>query len=568
MTRAYDLLVVGGGPAGTTLATLVKKYAPHRRVVLLEREPGPRHHIGESLLPGLVPVLREMGAFEKIDRAGFPRKIGANYVWGKDRTPWENDFNEINVSEMIERYGGLPAGIEYAWQVRRSVYDEILLRHARSCGVEVRRGPAAAAEGIIEEDGRIAGVTLRGGRRLRAEFTADCSGQIGFLSRFRRVREYNKALRNVAGYSYYRGARWKYTFTGHPDKTKIFVCSLPQGWLWYIPIEKDLVSVGLVTQVSYLRRRGTTDLRALHREAVRDCAEIRPLLAKARRERDFDGTGKDFFTQNDWSYLNVAAAGPGWLAAGDAAVFVDPILSSGVTLAHLCGHRAAYTLLTWWAERQPAVRGLLWPDYDRFCREVAAQYLAMALFWYGNDPCAERWWGRARRLQRAWLPVKLTDKCAFVTVAAGVTQHYERIFAATGIDDERGPTPEELPFCKAVLGGGPRDPGPGGDDGVPRLKCRRRVEYTFLPARGGGRLKPVKRLRFLLHDHDDPVQDAFNPRRIVTRYHLELLELINGRRTLRQALEEGARRGIARWWLDRNARGFLSDLRTQGVLAP
>ncbi|MBI3565721.1 MAG: tryptophan 7-halogenase, partial [Elusimicrobia bacterium] len=116
-----DLLVVGGGPAGATLAGLVKKYAPDLRVTLLEKAPGPRHHVGESLLPGLVPVLRELGVFEKIDSAGFPKKIGANYQWGMDGEVWENDFNDVNVSEMLKR-GGLPPKIEYAWQVRRSKY--------------------------------------------------------------------------------------------------------------------------------------------------------------------------------------------------------------------------------------------------------------------------------------------------------------------------------------------------------------------------------------------------------------------------------------------------------------
>src|SRR6185503_14545996 len=103
----------GGGPAGTTLATLVKKYDPGRRVLLLEKTPFPRHHVGESLLPGLVPVLKEMGVFEAVDGAGFPKKIGANYQWGRDGKVWENDFNEVNLQSMLERYGKIPERIEY-----------------------------------------------------------------------------------------------------------------------------------------------------------------------------------------------------------------------------------------------------------------------------------------------------------------------------------------------------------------------------------------------------------------------------------------------------------------------
>ena len=136
-----------------------------------------------------MPVLKELGVFEKIDAAGFPRKIGANYVWGESKEPWENDFNDVNVSEMLER-GGIPEKLEYAWQVRRSEYDEILLRHAESLGVEVVRG--ASADGILEETGAITGLRWRdagGVERTTAGLVADCSGQKGFLSRFRRIRE-------------------------------------------------------------------------------------------------------------------------------------------------------------------------------------------------------------------------------------------------------------------------------------------------------------------------------------------------------------------------------------------
>ena len=262
LSERVDLVVIGGGPAGD--AGLVKLHAPERRVILLEKAKGPRHHVGESLLPGLVPVLKELGVFAAVDAAGFPRKIGANYVWGKDREPWENDFNDVNVSVMLKR-GALPEKIEYSWQVRRSVYDEILLKRAESLGVEVVRD--AVADGILEEGERIAGVRWRGAdgapRETRAALVADCSGQNGFLSRFRRIREYNENLKNVAGYAYYKGAKWKYEFSGHPDKTKIFICSVAAGWFWYIPIDKGIVSIGLVSSVERLKELGG-DLEAIY----------------------------------------------------------------------------------------------------------------------------------------------------------------------------------------------------------------------------------------------------------------------------------------------------------------
>jgi FAD-dependent halogenase len=570
-TERTDLVVIGAGPAGTTLAGLVKKYSPERRVILLEKAAGPRHHIGESLLPGLVPVLKELGVYEKIDAAGFPRKIGANYQWGLNGDVWENDFNDVNVSEMMAR-GGIPEKIEYSWQVRRSRYDEILLEHARGLGVEIVRG--AIAEAPLEgAEGRIEGVRARIGAEtveFRADFTADCSGQSGFLSRFRRVRDYNAGLKNVAGYSYWRGAEWKYKYSGHPDKTKIFVCSVPEGWFWYIPIDDGVVSIGLVTGVDRLKAEGG-DLRALYDRALASCPEIQPLLARAERLTGFDGTAEEFFTHSDWSYLNVAASGPGWLAAGDAAVFVDPILSSGVTLAHLSSHRAAYALLAHWGEPSEDYRRLVWEDYGRSCRESAAQFLALAMFWYGRDRHAASWWLKAKDVQRAWLPAEMGDHTAFITVSAGLTRYYERALSASRLLEESAPRPEDYPFYVSVLG---RDPAlearAGGSPEAadrPRLPFERLVETVFLPKPGEGKLQPVQRVRFLKFDPADAVADAGNPRLVATRWHLALLDGLEAGPDFASALDAAARAGAPEWWRRGPATVFVRELVVHGVLS-
>lgn len=568
--KAIDLLVVGGGPAGTTLAGLVKKHAPAKRVVLLERCAGPRHHVGESLLPGLVPVLKELGVFEKIDAAGFPRKIGANYLWGKGKQVWENDFNDVNVTEMLRRHGGkLPEKLEYAWQVRRSRYDEILLRHAESLGVEVVRGAAAVKP--LERGDAVVGVeALVGGRprRYEASVTADCSGQAGFLSRFKTIRRYDERLKNVAVYAYWKGARWKYRYSGHPDKTKIFICSTPRGWFWYIPIDGGVVSVGFVTSLADLKRSKAAPEK-VYLDELKRCVEIAPLLAKARRLKGFDGADAEFHTQSDWSYLNVAASGKGWLACGDAAVFVDPILSSGVTLAHWAAHRAAYTLLTEW-DGPAAQRPALWKDYDLFCRESAAQFLTLALFWYGNDKSAGSWWRQARKIQKAWLPAKMGDQTAFITVSAGLTRHYERALSAADLMLESPLRPGDFPFYTSVLG---RDLAleERAAAALP-LSCRPRllypyeVELVFAPAAGRAVLVPIKRVRFLLSRGRGPLADAVNPRRAVTRWHLALLAALDGKRALKDVIARTARAGAPDWWLEAQAPLFLRDLSVQGVL--
>jgi flavin-dependent dehydrogenase len=559
--KAYDLIVVGGGPAGSTLATLVKKYAPKRKVLLLERTGGRRHHVGESLLPGLVPVLREMGVYDKIDAAGFPRKLGATYIWGKDREPWVADFNDASVQKMIETAQGAPR-IEYAWHVRRSLYDKILLDHAEESGVEVRRD--AAAVELVESNGKATGLVVESkGRRVRlsAGMVADCSGQAGFLSKFRKVRQYDPNLKNVAAYAYFKGARWKFQYTGHPDKTKLFLCSVPSGWMWYIPLSADTVSVGLVTTVDFVKRAKIKDLQKLLKKEIAASAEIAPLLKNAEQVADFDGSGQDFFTQSDWSYLNVSAAGDGWIAAGDAAVFVDPILSSGVTLAHMSAHRAAYTLLTAWSK--PELAEALKADYNLFCRESATQYLVLATFWYGNDRCAETWWSRAREMQKAWLPVELSDKGAFITVSAGLMRYYDDIFTTQDLQRERLNLPREFPplFDKHDV---PTDSLLKRDSA--RLLFPYKEETVFLPEKGTGTLRPVKRVRFLKRDENAPVDDVFNPRRVVLRWHLDYLAAIDGSKDLETLHTRAAAKGVPAWWLSGPAKMLLRDLELQGVV--
>jgi flavin-dependent dehydrogenase len=557
----YDLIVVGAGPAGSTLATLVKLRRPEARVLILDRCVFPRHHIGESLLPGSIPVLKEMGVFDKINAGGFPRKMGAVFVWGKDREPWDADFNNLNL-EMVQKYGRA-LDTEFSWQVLRSKYDEILLRHAESCGVEARLGWRASA--ALEEGGVIRGVEVEGpdGRRetLRARVTADCSGQAGFLAAVRRTRRYRDDLRNVAGYSYFKGARWKFKFAGHPDKTKIFVCSVPEGWFWYIPLAEDVVSVGLVSKAEHVKRSGIKDMRAYYDGALSRCKEIRPLLREAKRLPGMDpaDAAKDFFTAGDWSYENGAACGPGWLAAGDAAFFLDPLLSSGVMMAHLSGHRAAYTVLSAWDEKSPDVSRALWKDYDRYCKEIAGSFLALVRYWYGNDANARAWWKRARAVFEGSSSLGISDKMSFVAIAAGITYHFERaytsqtlLFGSSGAEHTwqwEGTKLELKRWTRQILAivdtgfmkKTARDAKVRraeamvglrslGDAWVPKWSLPRKLSVTFLPEAATGRLRPIQRLDIA----KGGPEAAADPKRTLPASYVRILRLIDGKRDIGQ----------------------------------
>lgn len=597
---AWDLIVVGGGPAGSTLAGITRKHDPTARVLVLEKAAFPRHHVGESLLPGAIPVLKELGVHAKIDAGGFPRKMGVVFVWGDDRTPWDADFNNLNL-EMVKKHGRL-LDAEFSWQVLRSRYDQILLDHAAELGAEVRFGWRAVS--AVEENGRVVGVVVeKEGRRetLRCGTLADCSGQSGFLSAQRGTRAVNEELKNVAGYAYYKGAKWKFEFSGHPDKTKIFVCSVPEGWFWYIPLAPDMVSVGLVSKASFVKAhpRGK-DFRDYFFDALGRCAEINPLLRDAVLMTDVDpqSPGKDFFATGDWSYQNERACGEGWLAAGDAAFFLDPLLSSGVMMAHLSGHRAAYTWLSARREPDEGIRALLWTDYDRFCKEVSGAFMALVRFWYRHDPNARAWWSEARRAHAGRSPVDLDDKTAFVAVAAGLTYYFERaytsqslLFGSSGAEHSwqwEGTKLELKNWTRQILAiveTGFLKAEPARDEKVrraqaevarqeipdswiPRLVMKIEEQVAFLPASADGRLLPARRIRVVKTKGLDAGDDAANPRRILPRSYALALALVDGRRSVGAIKRELSRRSaLPRDILDGQVFRLLKDLAVLGALS-
>ncbi|NNN04459.1 MAG: hypothetical protein HKL90_01025 [Elusimicrobia bacterium] len=599
MTTTWDMIVVGGGPAGSTLAGIARKHDSTARILVLEKDEFPRHHVGESLLPGAIPVLKELGVQDKIDAGGFPRKMGVVFVWGDERAPWDADFNNLNL-EMVKKYGRM-LDAEFSWQVLRSKYDKILLDHAAELGAEVRFGWRALS--AVEENGRFVGVVVeKGGRRrtLRCGTLADCSGQSGFLSAQRGVREFDPELKNTAGYAYYKGAKWKFEFSGHPDKTKIFICSVPEGWFWYIPLSREMVSVGLVSKASFVKShpRGK-DFRAYFFEALGRCTEIAPLLDGAQLLAGVDprAPGKDFFTAADWSYRNARACGEGWLAAGDAAFFLDPLLSSGVMMAHLSGHRAAYTWLSSRREADAEVRGLLWNDYDRFCGEVAGSFSTLVRFWYRHDPNARAWRAEARKALGAASPIDLDDKTAFVAVAAGLTYYFERaytsqtlLFGSSGTEHSwqwEGTKLELKNWTRqilAVVETGFLKAEPSRDEGlrraedeaarreipdswIPRLAKRIEEQTTFLPVSGDGRLLPARRYRIVKAEGLDADGDAANPRRILPRSYALALALTDGKRSVGAIKRELSRRSpLPRDVLDAQVFRLLKDLAVLGAV--
>ena len=411
--------MLGGGPAGSTLASSLLTHAPETPVVIVEKEKFPRHRIGESMLLDTTRILKEIGVYGAIEQGGFLKKVGATYIWGQSREPWSVNFADLeNMPPADADLKNWP----YAFQVDRSRYDKILLDHAQSLGASVFHGVKVVD--LIWEGKRLTGAVVEdeknNRREIRARLTADCTGLNSQVSRARNLRQMDNNLNNVAIYAYYQGKGWSPYYTRHPDYSHIFVCSVKNGWVWNIPLSQEIISVGLVMPRRFVGDVTAQHAAALYEEALAQTPELKGFLKGAKRLKSFQGTGKEINIVADWSYTSRSMAGPGWVLCGDAAGFVDPILTTGVHFAHVAGYLAANTWLT--TRDLGAAKGtFFWREYSRYYREMLAVYRQMARYWYRNNASVPGWWENATRWLSATRVKGATDREAFITLITGFT---------------------------------------------------------------------------------------------------------------------------------------------------
>ena len=401
-----DVLVVGGGPAGSAAATMLARKG--WRVRLYERDRFPREHVGESLLPASMPVLAELGVLPAVEAAGFLPKYGATMVWGRDPDPWSWSFRESS-----PRY-------PHAFQVVRAQFDEILLRNAASEGVDVREGCR-----VLEADAGPSGATLRveaaegAEHTARARFVVDASGQAGLIGRTRGLREPDPFFRNLAVYGYYAGG----SRLPEPDANNILIESIEDGWLWAIPLHTGLVSTGAVVDSAVGRERiGKLGPETFFREHVAGGPHTAALLEGATL---VDGPT----VVRDWSYSSRELAGEGFVLAGDAACFVDPLFSSGVHLALSSGVLAAAYVTS--ALRDPELGRAAAAVYAEQYRQQYEHFRELARLFYDSNRTVDSYFWEARRITGAGdsTPARL----AFVRAVAGQPPAgYERAVLAHG----------------------------------------------------------------------------------------------------------------------------------------
>ncbi|MEU8196730.1 tryptophan 7-halogenase [Microbispora amethystogenes] len=315
----FDVVVVGGGPGGATLAALVAMQG--HRVLVLEKETFPRYQIGESLLPSTIHgVCKMIGVTDALEAAGFTHKKGGTFRWGAKPEPWTFSFS---VSPKIA------SSTSYAYQVERSKFDKILLDNAVSKGAEVRFRTQVGD--VIEEDGRVVGVTYSGEdgaeRRAYARFVVDASGNGSRI--YKRVggtRVYSEFFRSLALFGYFEGGRR----LPAPYSGNILSVAFNSGWFWYIPLSDTLTSVGAVVRRENAEKvQG--DPEASLSTLIDECPLIKDYLSGATRVTE--GQYGQIRARKDYSYHQTTFWRPGFVLIGDAACFVDPVFSSGVHLA-------------------------------------------------------------------------------------------------------------------------------------------------------------------------------------------------------------------------------------------
>lgn len=305
-----DIVVIGGGPAGSTAATLLARRG--YSVTLLEKQKFPRFQIGESMLPYSNDVFRELGVVEKLATIRHVPKYGAEFVTGDGQVRFTFRF----ASNVPERYAS-------TYQVTRADFDKMLLDHAREQGVEVREETTVLGADLSADGAKVRVAAKEGGESvLDCRFVVDASGHAAVLAQQNDLRTEHPSLRKIAVFAHYEGVT---PSAAGRDAGNIVIALIRNGWFWMIPVSETTTSVGVVTDRDEFRQSGLQPETFLAR-AIEATPYVFGRMAGARRT-------SQVYARKDYSYRVRGLYGGSFAMAGDAAGFIDPIFSTGVFMA-------------------------------------------------------------------------------------------------------------------------------------------------------------------------------------------------------------------------------------------
>ena len=309
----FEVIVIGGGPAGSAAAAVLAEHG--HRVLVLEREKFPRYHIGESLIPFTYQPLERLGLIPLMKSSAFQKKYSVVFISpnGKASQPFYF-FNRYDKNTVAQ-----------TWQVLRSEFDEMLLKHARSKGVQVIE--EITVKELLRDGNRVVGVRAQKKSGEVVEFcapiTLDCTGKEAFTAVRNGWRMKDPYLNKVAVWTYYQGSKREPGI----DEGQTAVAYVPEkGWFWHIPQHNDMVSVGVVAEGKYLTRGGVKDPKVIFHREVEQNLWIKDHLSVGKQVGDY-------FIISEYSHHSRHCGCQGLLLVGDAFAFLDPVFSSGLMLA-------------------------------------------------------------------------------------------------------------------------------------------------------------------------------------------------------------------------------------------
>jgi len=368
----YDVAIIGGGPAGSTAATLLSKAG--RRVIVLEREKFPRFHIGESLLPFSMQTFTRLGLQEKL-RSHFVEKFGGEIAEAGGEKAAKFYFKD-----------GFASRTDRSYQVTRSKFDKMMLDHAGESGAEIYE-ETSVDDVTFHDDGvtlRIRDLERAGagdlgckkiGRELSAKFLIDASGRNSVVgNKFKLKRSYQH-LQKLSLFAHYEGLEREAGI----DATLTRMVRTLDSWFWVIPLENDRTSIGIVLEAADFKKSGLSAEEFFER-AIAEQPLVRNRIGDGRRV-------SQVYTAADFSYRSEKLTGDRWLLAGDAAGFIDPVFSSGVFLAVLAGEQAADVLHEVLDHPKRARR--LFRHYERLVNRAMDVYLRFVESWYAGKEFIE-----------------------------------------------------------------------------------------------------------------------------------------------------------------------------------